>query len=133
MFQELRVQTGGRLRAIVDINQPGDFSQAGVYQDGPIIGRLVEGAGHLPEGTLLHGQLWTGPGIYETVYEMSVEKKRPAVMGRYTQAVLPDGRKYPVCLVLGDGDGRIPKEESSTPGAAVLARELPLSAVWRWP
>ncbi|WNG23785.1 serine/threonine protein kinase [Cystobacter fuscus] len=133
MFQELRVQTGGRLRAIVDINQPGDFSQTGVYQDGPVIGRLVEGAGHLPEGTLLHGQLWTGPGIYETVYEMSVEKKRPAVMGRYTQAVLPDGRKYPVCIVLGDGDGRIPKEESSTPGAAVLARELPVSAVWRWP
>jgi serine/threonine-protein kinase len=54
-------------------------------------------------------------------------------MGRYNLAVLPDGQKRPVCIVLGDKYGRVPKHESSKPGAAVLNRELPVSAVWRWP
>ncbi|WNG45828.1 protein kinase [Archangium minus] len=129
MFQELKVRTASPLRAVVDINQPGDMSETGVYQEGPVIGRLTVGDGNLPEGTVLHGRLWMGPGIFDIAG--SVE--RPAVMGRYTQAVLPNGRKYPVCIVLGDRDGRVPKEEGSTPGAAVLARELPVSAVWRWP
>ncbi|PTL79562.1 serine/threonine-protein kinase [Vitiosangium sp. GDMCC 1.1324] len=128
MFQELKVRTASPLRAIVDINQPGDFSETGVYQDGPIIGRITEGDGNLPEGTLLHGRLWTGPGLYWSA------DKRPAVMARYTLAVLPDGRKYPVCIVLGDpDDGRAPKVKGSKPGASVLARELPVSPVWRWP
>jgi len=60
-------------------------------------------------------------------------RSAPAVLGRYTQAVLPDGRKYPVCIVLGDVDGRMPKSEGSKPGAAVLARDLPVSPVGRWP
>jgi hypothetical protein len=130
MFQELKIRTGSPLRAVVDINQPGDLGDVGVYQDGPVIGRLVEGDGNLLEGTLLHGRLWTGPGIYDVAGDV----ERPAVLGRYTLAVLPDGRKYPVCIVLGDpSDGRVPKVEGSKPGAAALARELPVSAVWRWP
>ncbi|MCY1083422.1 serine/threonine protein kinase [Archangium lansingense] len=130
MFQELKVQTASLLRAVVDINQPGDTSEAGVYQDGPVIGRLTVGDGNLPEGTLLHGRLWTGPGIYDIAGDV----ERPAVMGRYTLAVLPDGRKYPVCIVLGDpSDGRVPLHEGSKAGAGVLNRELPVSAVWRWP
>ncbi|WP_257460979.1 hypothetical protein [Archangium lipolyticum] len=36
-------------------------------------------------------------------------------------------------VVLGDTDGRVAKVKGSKPGAAVLARELPVSAVWRWP
>ncbi|HEX5754573.1 MAG TPA: serine/threonine protein kinase, partial [Archangium sp.] len=129
MFREWMVQTGYGLRAIVDINQPGDQSEVGTYQEGPVIGRLVEGAGGLPAGTILHGHLWTGPGIYE----FREKKKVPAVLGRYTLAVLPDGQKHPVCIVLGGEDGRVPLEEGSKPGALVLARELPLTAVWRWP
>ncbi|WNG41583.1 serine/threonine protein kinase [Archangium violaceum] len=129
MSQELKVRTDSPLRAVVDINQPGDMSETGLYQEGPVIGRLTVGDGNLPEGTVLHGRLWMGPGIYDIAG--SVE--RPAVMGRYTQAVLPDGRKYPVCIVLGDRDGRVAKEEGSKPDAAVLARELPVSAVWHWP
>ncbi|MFL5356179.1 serine/threonine protein kinase [Archangium sp.] len=129
MFQELKIRTASPLRAVVDINQPADMSETGVYQDGSIIGRLTVGDGNLPEGTLLHGRLWTGPGIYDIT---GIEPS-PAVLGRYTQAVLPDGRKYPVCIVLGDRDGRVPKEEGSKGGAAVLGRELPVSAVWRWP
>ncbi|QRN97411.1 protein kinase [Archangium violaceum] len=126
---ELKLRTGSPLRAVVDINQPGDASEAGIYQDGPVTGRLVEGDGNLPEGTVLHGRLWTGAGIYE----VAGTEKFPAVLGRYTQAVLPDGRKYPVCIVLGDRDGRVPMVEGSKPGATVLARELPVSPVWRWP
>ena len=58
---------------------------------------------------------------------------RPAVMGRYTLAVLPDGRKYPVCIVTGGrDDGRVPKHNGSKLGAAVLNRELPMSPVKRW-
>jgi serine/threonine-protein kinase len=130
MFQELKIRTGSELQAVVDINQPGDMSEVGVYQDGPVISRIVRGDGNLPEGTLLHGRLWTGPDIYD----VAADWKRPAVMGRYTLAVLPDGRKYPVCIVLGDpSDGRVPKHEGSKDGATVLNRELPVSAVWRWP
>ncbi|WP_257461531.1 hypothetical protein [Archangium lipolyticum] len=88
-----------------------------------------KGDGNLPVGTLLHGRLWSGPGIYE----LEGDEKVPAVLGRYTLAVLPDGRKYPVCIVLGETDGRVAKVEGSKPGAAVLARELPVSPVWRWP
>ncbi|WP_257458314.1 serine/threonine protein kinase [Archangium lipolyticum] len=129
MFQELKVRTASPLQAVVDINQPGDTSEVGIYQDGPVIGRITEGDGNLPEGTLLHGRLWTGPGIYDIAGDV----ERPAVLGRYTLAVLPDGRKYPVCIVLGDRDGRVPKWEGSKEGAAVLNRELPVSAVPRWP
>jgi serine/threonine-protein kinase len=129
MFQELMVDEASPLYAVVDINQPGDASELGVYQDGPIIGRLTTGDGNLPQGTLLHGRLWTGPGIYNIAGDV----ERPAVLGRYTLAVLPDGRKYPVCIVLGERDGRVRKWEGSKEGAALLNRELPVSAVQRWP
>jgi len=128
-LQELKIRPGSDLRAVVDINQPGDMSELGVYQDGPVIGRLTLGDGGLPEGTLLHGRLWTGPGIYD----VEMNRQRAAVMGRYTLAVLPDGRKLPVCIVLGNPDGRVPMAEGSKPGAALLNREVPVSAVWRWP
>jgi serine/threonine-protein kinase len=129
MFQELKVRAASRLRAVVDINQPGDTSEAGVYQDGPVIGRITSGDGNLPEGTLLHGRLWTGPGIYDIAGDV----ERPAILGRYTSAVLPDGRKYPVCIVLGAADGRVSKEVGSKPGAAIIAREMVVSVVRRWP
>ena len=129
MFQELKIRTGSALQAVVDLNQPGDLSEEGVYQDGPLMSRVNRGAGNLSEGTLLLGYLWTGPGIYDR--EASME--REAVLGRYTEAVLPDGRKYPVCIVLGGQDGRVPKGAGSKPGAVLLPRALPVSPVWRWP
>ncbi|ATB39148.1 serine/threonine protein kinase [Cystobacter fuscus] len=133
MFKELKILTGSFLTAVVDVNQPSGLGVPGVYQDGPVVSQIVEGDGNMPAGTLLHGRLWTGPGIYDTYSEMDVQKKRPAVMGRYTLAVLPDGRQYPVCIILGDHVGRVPKLEGSKEGAAVLSRELPVSAVWSWP
>jgi eukaryotic-like serine/threonine-protein kinase len=128
-MEALELQTTSPLEAIIDINQPGETGDAGVYQDGPVISRITQGAGNLPEGTLLHGQLWTGPGIDE----VWGKTKRPGVMGRYTQAILPDGRKYPVCIVLGERDGRIGLAEGSKPGAFILSRNQIVSAVWRWP
>lgn len=131
-MEELRIHTASPLQAVTDISQPGRASELGTYQSGPIIGRLVRGDGNLPEGTLLHGRLWTGPGIY--VGEKAFP--RPAVVGRYTLAVLPDGRKYPVCIVLGgnpESGGVSMWAEYSKPGAAVLNRELPVSVIERWP
>jgi serine/threonine-protein kinase len=125
MFEELKVTPGSRLRAIVDIKQPGDQSQLGTYQDGAVEGRLTRGEGALPEGTVLRGHLWTGPGIYEYDDE--------AVIARYTEARLPTGRILPVCIVLGGPDGRVPKAPGSNPSAVQLPRELPANAVWRWP
>jgi serine/threonine-protein kinase len=116
----------------VDIRQPGETDSLGVYQDGPVVGRVLkdpDGPQRLPEGTLLHGRLWTGPGIYE-VYSTG---RKPGVMGRYTLAVLPDGRSFPVCIALGNGDGRVAKYRGSTPEVTVLARTQPTTAVWRWP
>jgi len=129
MWWELRVGEDYGLSAVVDINQPGDFSERGTYQDGPVISRVVTGTGKLREGTLLHGRLWTGPGIYEVMGE----KKVPGVLGRYTLAVLPDGQKHPVCIVLGGNDGRVPMHKSSKPGAIQIQKEMPLTVVTRWP
>jgi serine/threonine-protein kinase len=128
MREELRITEGSPLRAIVDVNQPGDQSEVGTYRDGPLTGIITHGEGGLPEGTLLWGQLWTGPGIYE-------DRRPPAeaVIARYTRARLPDGREVPVCIVLGGPDGRVPKVEGSTAEAVLLPRELPANAVWTWP
>ncbi|RKH42377.1 serine/threonine protein kinase [Corallococcus sicarius] len=125
MFQQLSLRKD--LNAVIDINQPGDQSQLGTYQDGPIVGRIVGYSWSdpaLPDGTLLYGRMWTGPGIYEGDDE--------AVIARYTEARLPDGRTYPVCIVLGGPEGRVRKLPGSKAGATVLPRELPVSAVWRW-
>ncbi len=138
MFQELNLSTNRYLRAIVDIRQEYDDlsyePNMGIYQEGPVIGRVLDGYGNVPRGTLLYGRLWMGPGIYnQDPWTGEVFLNEPAVLGRYTQAELPDGRKYPVCIVLGDRDGRIAKMEGSPPGAAVLNRTAPMSVVIRWP
>jgi len=125
MLQVLKLR--GRLRAVIDINQPGDQSQLGTYQDGPVVGRVVGYSwadAALPDGTLLYGRLWTG---------LVDEAGRPAAMARFSEAKLPDGRTYPVCVVLGNPDGRVRTLPGSKAGAAVLPRELPVSAVERWP
>jgi eukaryotic-like serine/threonine-protein kinase len=129
MFEVLKLNEGMRFDAIVDINQPGDHSQEGTYHDGPIIGRVVQefwSRPQLPAGTLLYGRLWTGPGI-------QTRDGEDAVLGRYTEALLPDGRKLSVCIVLGSPEGRWPKNPGSTPGAVRLDRELAVAAVRRWP
>jgi len=129
MYQDLEINEFSLLDALIDINQPGVLSDEGRYRDGPVLSRIERGDGKLPVGTMIHGHFWTGPDIEETWNG----KQLPAVMGRYTLAVLPDGRKYPVCIVLGDRDGRIVMEEGSKPGAYILGRTVPVSVVWYWP
>jgi serine/threonine protein kinase len=129
MFSILDVDNSKGSKAVVDIHQPGDQSQEGTYQDGPVVGRIVGGDSYdpaLPDGTLLYGRLWTG---------LIDQYGRPAVMARYTEAKLPDGRTFPVCYVLGGRDGRVGVLPGSKKGAAVLPRALPLWAVDlpRWP
>jgi eukaryotic-like serine/threonine-protein kinase len=129
MFEVLKLYEGVRYWAIVDIHQPGDPNQEGTYRDGPIVGRVVQydySPPELPGGTLLYGRLWTGPGI-------QTRDGEEGVLGRYTEALLPDGRKLSVCIILGDpNDGRVAKEPGSKPGAVRLPRELPVFAVRRW-
>ncbi|HEX5744669.1 MAG TPA: serine/threonine-protein kinase [Archangium sp.] len=129
MFEVLKLNEGMELQAIVDIHQPGGPWEDGTYRDGPIVGRVVQrdwSPPELPGGTLLYGRLWTGPGIQNRNGE-------EAVLGRYTEALLPDGRRLPVCIVLGGPEGRWHKLPGSEPGAVRLELELPVAAVWRWP
>jgi serine/threonine-protein kinase len=129
MSEVLKVDEGSRLKAIIDVRQPGEQSEVGTYRDGDVVGQVVGydwAAPGLPGGTLLYGQLWTGPGISFRGEE--------AVVGRYTKAKLPDGRTLPVCIVLGLPDyGRVPKLPGSKPGAVRLPRQLSISAVYDWP
>ena len=111
---------------VIDINQPGKEWQEGTYGPGPIISRVVKYSftGPLPDGTLLYGQLWT---------EGLTKEGPEAVYGRYTEALLPDGRRFPVCFILGDLTGLTIKGEGSKPGEARLPREWRAIAVRRWP
>ncbi|MDC0712410.1 serine/threonine-protein kinase [Stigmatella sp. ncwal1] len=113
-------------RVIIDINQPGKNTQEGIYHEGKIISRVVKYArtGPLPDGTLLYGQLWT---------EGLLKYREEAVYGRYTEALLPDGRRIPICFVLGDLSGLTIKNPGSKPGQARLPREWSVLAVDYWP
>ncbi len=126
MFRVLNVDTTKGTGAVVDINQPGDNSQLGTYSDGPVVGRIVGDSSSdpaLPDGTLLYGRLWT-TGVL-------TEWGAPGVMVRYSEAKLPDGRTFPVCIVLGNG--RVKVQPGSKEGAAVLPRKLPIKVVHSWP
>ncbi len=129
MFEVLKLTEESDLKAVIDVGQPGDQSELGTYHDGPIVGQVVGydwADPRLPGGTLLYGRLWTGPGIFWRGEE--------AVVGRYTEAKLPDGRTFPVCINLGSPiEAGVPKLPDSKPGAAMLPRELPVSVVYRWP
>jgi eukaryotic-like serine/threonine-protein kinase len=126
MFQELKITAGSPLRVLVDLKQPEKFGVAGLYQAGPLVGRITVGEGRLVEGTLLYGELWTGPGLKDDL-------DREVVIGRYSWAVLPNGKKYPVCIALGGPDGRMFRDPGAQPGTVELPRDSPVNAVWHWP
>jgi serine/threonine protein kinase len=125
-MEEMNLLFPGDYRVVIDINQPGDAEQEGTYRPGPITSRVVKRSwtGPLPEGTLLYGQLWT-EGLTKEGHE--------AVLGRYTEALLPDGRRVPGCFVLGDLTGLFIKNPGSKPNEARLPREWTVLAVRRWP
>ncbi|QSQ28444.1 protein kinase [Pyxidicoccus parkwayensis] len=117
----LGMRAGTSVMLTIDRRQPGPPRDSGVYGDGPVTGVVrVSDWELLPEGTLMSGYLWT---------------HGEEVVGRYTEAQLPDGRTVPICFVLGE-DGYIPadhKRPGSKPGAVVLARTYPAYSVKRWP
>ncbi|WP_257457850.1 serine/threonine protein kinase [Archangium lipolyticum] len=132
MYEELKISPLGlgTVNVIIDIHQPGPIvgSGHGTYRDGPLLGRVIRDRysdPEIPEGTLLYGYLWTTGFVDD--YDGST-----AVYGRYTQALLPDGRKFPVCFVLSR-KGIWPWGEGSKPGAIILPRVLGINAVKRWP
>jgi eukaryotic-like serine/threonine-protein kinase len=56
------------------------------------------------------------------------------VLGRYTEALLPDGRRVPVCMTLGpDRSGLMVKNPGSKPGEARLDRRDFATVVEVWP
>ncbi|AKJ02768.1 serine/threonine-protein kinase [Archangium gephyra] len=126
MFKELKMREGSFTNALIDVNQPAEGGDYGIYADGPIVGRVTDGEGLLVEGTLLYGRLWTGPGLTDDL-------GREAVIGRYTRAVLPDGREYPVCIALGGPHGRMRRQPGPKSGTVLLVRTGPINGVWRWP
>ncbi|KFE64399.1 serine/threonine protein kinase [Hyalangium minutum] len=127
-MDERRLFSGAHSVAVViDINQPGWASQQGVYRPGPIVSKVVKGvfdSNPLPEGTLLYGQLWT---------EGLTKEGEPAVMGRYTEVLLPDGVRFPVCFVLADPHTGLFKTFESKPGEVILPRESSAFPVRYWP
>jgi serine/threonine-protein kinase len=127
MYEDLRLhKREGEIRAVLDVRQPLDeHNKYGVYKTGPLIGRTTTPAAGMPQGTLLYGYIWTA-GITNNHGE-------DAFIGRYTQAVLPDGRKYPVCFIVGEMSGRMYKSPGSTPDTAIIPREELLIYVDRWP
>ncbi|WP_309894746.1 protein kinase domain-containing protein [Archangium sp.] len=126
MFKELELQPGRAMQVVIDVNQPRVAETPdGLYQDGPVVGRVWYGQGRLVEGTLLYGYLWTGPGIKD-------EYGGEAIIGRYTKALLPDGKEYPVCLSLNGPPGRMDRVPGSKPGTVSLPREHTVTAVWRF-
>jgi eukaryotic-like serine/threonine-protein kinase len=115
------------IHIVLDINQPGRIGEEGTYHAGKIIGRVLSNhfQGPLPSETLLYGRLWT---------EGLTKYGHPAVLARYTEALLPDGRRLPVCIIPdGDETGLLTKLPNSKPGAARLYRQYEVGAVRRWP
>ena len=125
-MEEMNLLNQGAYSVVIDINQPGKEYQRGTYRPGPIVSRVVKYSwtGPLPDGTLLYGQLWT---------EGFRKEGQEAVLGRYTEALLPDGRRVPVCFILGDLTGLTIKDQDSKPGEARLPKEWRALAVRHWP
>ncbi|QDE67297.1 protein kinase [Myxococcus xanthus] len=114
----LRLSPGDSVLLTLDRRQPGFQGEAGTYADGPVTGVVLRSyLKGLPEGTRLSGYLWTSGEF---------------LVGRYTEAELPDGRTVPVCFALGRR-GYIEKWEESKPGATVVGRSNPAYPVERWP
>jgi serine/threonine-protein kinase len=125
-MKEMDLFHHGAYMVVIDINQPGDVQQEGTYRPGPIVSKVVKYSwtGPLPEGTLLYGKLWT---------EGLTREGQEVVYGRYTEALLPDGRRVPVCFVLGGQTGLTTKHPGSKPGEARLSREWQALPVRSWP
>ncbi|MBZ4420706.1 serine/threonine-protein kinase [Myxococcus sp. RHSTA-1-4] len=104
-MRKLRLNPGRQVDIYVRADKPGYANEPLFVRDGEIVSRVFDSTS-LPDGTLIEGRLWT---------------KGETVIGRYTALELPDGRRFPVCLVLCDLDG-CTKYVESTPEAAAIGR-----------
>ena len=102
-MQKLRLREGMQIHIYTNKDKPGGANENLFVRDGAIVSRVFDSRA-LPEGTLIEGRLWT---------------QGKTVIGRYTSLELPNGRRYPVCLVLCDYDG-CTKFRASTPEAAAI-------------
>ncbi|MBZ4416117.1 serine/threonine-protein kinase [Myxococcus sp. RHSTA-1-4] len=101
-MRELGLQQGSQISIYVRTDKPGGARPLFVH-DGDIVSRVFSSSS-LPDDTLIMGRLWT---------------KGETVIGRYTALELPNGRRYPVCLVLCDEDGCTRHPESTLEAPAV--------------
>jgi serine/threonine-protein kinase len=95
MRNQLELKPGNQFDIFMDEHRSptADFH----IQDGAsVVGITREQEGRLPEGTRVHGRVWTG-GEYLT--------------GHFTRAVTPDGRSYPVCFAMRVGKVPGPQPE----------------------
>jgi len=128
MFDVLQLVEVEAYYVVIDVRQPLSEDSDGTYRDGAITGvvEVVSGSDRrLPGGTLLHGRLWAGDDILNS-------HDYPSVIGRYTEAQLPDGRRLPVCIELGNVDGRVPARPGSRPGEVQMQRIHAIHPVMRW-
>jgi serine/threonine-protein kinase len=129
MRDELGLGLPAGLSLAIDVHQKGDAYEyaPGVYREGPITGLVVRGREKLVEGTTLKGRLWLAKG--------DADSPLGYVVGRYTEAQLPDGRHLPVCIVLADPTAQpgFPIREGAGDGVALTLRWGPATAVSRWP
>ncbi|TSC29548.1 serine/threonine-protein kinase [Corallococcus sp. Z5C101001] len=117
-MKALNLERDGKATITLDARHPWSLdAETLTVSDGDIISVQEEGYGRLPEGTLLYGHLWTGG---------------ERVVGRYTRARTPDGRTYPVCIILGNPEGWW-KEKGSKPGAAIVDRRVGYTVVDAFP
>ena len=102
-MRKLGLRQGMQINIYTRQDRPGGANEALFVRDGEIVSRVFASY-NLPDGTLVEGRLWT---------------QGKTVIGRYTAMELPNGRRYPVCLVLCDYDG-CTKYSESTPEAAAI-------------
>ncbi|WP_368738211.1 serine/threonine protein kinase [Corallococcus exiguus] len=104
----------------LDARQKG-LGHGAVFREGPVTGEVIEDSSPpgLPKGTLLTGYLWTG--------------NKDLLLGRYTEAWLPNGQRVPVCIEVGNQDelGWLTNEESK-PGEIVTIRNVNGITVEHW-
>ncbi|WPB77424.1 hypothetical protein KYC5002_51650 [Archangium violaceum] len=115
LMKKLGLEPGQQGSLQLEASHPGGPNDYGIYRQGQVTSRLESTVGDLPAGTLVSGVLWMNTG---------------KVQVRYTQASLPDGQSYPVCLVLGaEAPGGIYAEAGTTVGAITLPKSDPFTVV----
>lgn len=74
-------------------------------EEGTVVGYVSRFPEHLPEGTRLFGQVWTGGEM---------------VIIRYDALQVPGGPRVPVCVEVDDSGGQ-EKDPASPPGVAIIS------------